>query len=787
MAERLVFDLLANDRASEGFKAAGRAASAAADDVKGLQHRLDEISAKSAKARVGLEGNKEALAQLDKLDVKLLTVGKRRANPNIKLEGALRANLELAGLDAELDKLNQKADRISGGGGGLAKLRTVLQGLAGMTLQGLAGSFTGAGAPGAGATAAESGAAGSPAAGLLAGAGGAALAPAGAGLLVEVTGLVSGLAAATAGVGAFGLLALPTFENVKKAYTAISAAQVTYNLAIAKEKVGPSKANAAAVAHALTGLRAAQENMAPSTRTAVTGIKGLVSEFDKMAVAFQPDVMKTFNAGLKIAHNLLPDLKPFADAAAGAIDGLLKSAGKFTQSSGFKTWLGQFSKLSGPAITAIGKGIGSLVISVGKLFTTMSAHDVVHSINIVFDTINAAIVSTTWALKRIMKSWDQYTTFFTVTLPAALRLFRDEALLVWDHVEIDVLKMLARVTGDFSILPGGLGAPFQKAHTLITGELAGIQAAAATTAARINADWATLHGHTVALNVKLMLPGGVSLGGRRLTGLAAGGRIPGYGGGDRHVIAVEDGETIVPKHLTPAVAPLMRAHGVPGFAAGGVVGPAFTGRFPSAATISADAIAMQAALGRLQAPLQLTQSAFTVPVPSGGGGPSANAALARRMFPAYGSGAEWQAWNYVAMRESGWNQFARNPGSGAYGIAQALPPTKYPFAGQAAGGSNPAAQIGWMMQYMLASYGGPIGAMLHERNYNWYDQGGWLPPGLSLAMNGTGRPEPVGAAAGRTYHITVSVPPGANMAEAGRVTVEAIREFEKRSGSSWRS
>jgi hypothetical protein len=37
------------------------------------------------------------------------------------------------------------------------------------------------------------------------------------------------------------------------------------------------------------------------------------------------------------------------------------------------------------------------------------------------------------------------------------------------------------------------------------------------------------------------------------------------------------------------------------------------------------------------------------------------------------------------------------------------------------------------------------------------------------------------------YSITVQVPPMANMAEAGAVTVRAIQEFERRSGSGWRS
>jgi hypothetical protein len=73
---------------------------------------------------------------------------------------------------------------------------------------------------------------------------------------------------------------------------------------------------------------------------------------------------------------------------------------------------------------------------------------------------------------------------------------------------------------------------------------------------------------------------------------------------------------------------------------------------------------------------------------------------------------------------------------------------------------------------------------------NGFDYGGWLPPGLSLAYNGTGRHERVigpGGGGGNTYSVTVVCPPNANKAELGRVTVEAIREFEKRSGKSWRN
>jgi hypothetical protein len=49
-------------------------------------------------------------------------------------------------------------------------------------------------------------------------------------------------------------------------------------------------------------------------------------------------------------------------------------------------------------------------------------------------------------------------------------------------------------------------------------------------------------------------------------------RIPGYGGGDTVPILAERGESVIPKHLTPEIAPWAKAHGIPGFATGGVVG-----------------------------------------------------------------------------------------------------------------------------------------------------------------------------------------------------------------------
>jgi hypothetical protein len=154
----------------------------------------------------------------------------------------------------------------------------------------------------------------------------------------------------------------------------------------------------------------------------------------------------------------------------------------------------------------------------------------------------------------------------------------------------------------------------------------------------------------------------------------------------------------------------------------------------------------------------------------------------------------WPAFYSLVMAESGFNRFARNPTSGAYGIAQALPPTKYPFAGQAAGGSHAGAQLSWMFSYIAARYGNPLNAWAHEQAAHWYGSGldaiFRKPTLIGVGERGAEHVSVVplsrGGGGGNHYTINVNVPPNANMRDIGRVTVQAIKVYEQGSGSGWR-
>jgi hypothetical protein len=70
-------------------------------------------------------------------------------------------------------------------------------------------------------------------------------------------------------------------------------------------------------------------------------------------------------------------------------------------------------------------------------------------------------------------------------------------------------------------------------------------------------------------------------------------------------------------------------------------------------------------------------------------------------------------------RESGWNEQAQNPSSGAYGIPQALPGDKMSSHGSD-WQTNPATQIGWGLDYIAGRYGTPCGAWSHSEANGWY-------------------------------------------------------------------
>jgi hypothetical protein len=121
-----------------------------------------------------------------------------------------------------------------------------------------------------------------------------------------------------------------------------------------------------------------------------------------------------------------------------------------------------------------------------------------------------------------------------------------------------------------------------------------------------------------------------------------------------------------------------------------------------------------------------TSSAVGTAVPSGSGSTAAFKAFAMTLMVkhGWGLGQQWTDFQWVVMHESGWNRNAKNPSSGAYGIAQALGhgtsatraangENNYGNFGtsdavcRSANGGNGFSQLIWMCNYIGIVYGSP--------------------------------------------------------------------------------
>jgi len=95
--------------------------------------------------------------------------------------------------------------------------------------------------------------------------------------------------------------------------------------------------------------------------------------------------------------------------------------------------------------------------------------------------------------------------------------------------------------------------------------------------------------------------------------------------------------------------------------------------------------------------------------------------IARGMLPKFhwNVSKQFKYLSWLWQRESGWNRYAYNPYSGAYGIPQALPGSKMASAGPS-WRSNASTQIRWGLRYIRARYGSPHRAWNHSQASGWY-------------------------------------------------------------------
>jgi len=101
--------------------------------------------------------------------------------------------------------------------------------------------------------------------------------------------------------------------------------------------------------------------------------------------------------------------------------------------------------------------------------------------------------------------------------------------------------------------------------------------------------------------------------------------------------------------------------------------------------------------------------------------PTAAETDAKNLLASYGwdNTTQWACLYNLWERESGWNVYAENPYSGAYGIPQSLPASKMAMFGSDYL-TNPVTQIKWGLYYIKGTYSTPCGAWQNEVDYGYY-------------------------------------------------------------------
>jgi hypothetical protein len=143
-------------------------------------------------------------------------------------------------------------------------------------------------------------------------------------------------------------------------------------------------------------------------------------------------------------------------------------------------------------------------------------------------------------------------------------------------------------------------------------------------------------------------------------------------------------------------------------------------------------------------------------IPSGEHAQIISQALAAAHVPPPGTLVQWlTGMNTLIQRESGWHANSINlwdsnakAGHPSQGLTQTIPGTwahYVPAAFKGRGILDPVGNVAASVRYIVSRYGNITGVQQADasRPPKGYDSGGYLAPGLNLAYNGTGRPEPV--------------------------------------------
>jgi len=779
--ESLSFDVFANDRASATFRRLGLAADDAAGNVRQLGDRLDKLGTRVSTARVGLDGDKEASAELDKLDVKLIRLGKKVANPNIDVEGQAKAIADISAIDLALDKLDGRTATVTVD---VDRHKGIFSRLGGLLGGGAGGAGGAAGAGGLGGLIRGiPGAAGAaPPALQAAGIGGlvglgAVLTPA----LLPV--LLGGGVGAGAGAGAFALgsSANKQLQALQKQLASAKPGQrgdIRGQIAALRKQSGPELSifgafqdlggvlkDTFAGALKAPGAPAIGPSGRPITGSGapsfLTGLTGILKQLGGFVKSIGPQLAAMFRASL-------PFLQMFVHFLEQAAKTLLPV---FTQMLQQMT---PFLPIFAQGLSNIVGGLAGFLKAIGPSGMQASAKIFVFLTKVMAGALVGLGHTINWLTENVpvwvhdIAKWFDWLRHHTATVFDGIR---HDIAHYWDMIFQNTIGVVIRlghnVATQFNSLRHGIATTFD------------------TVRHDIAAVWDTIWRNTVTRvrnGINDVVGWFKGLPGRAIGAIQGLGTML-YNFGHMALTKLWNGLKSVFssvwswfKDLPGKLLNAIGIHSPPDWAVqagkhimGGLLHGIISRKDELLSRFNAISQAMGGGVqGRFGPPSGPVQE------------------YAKRLLAAYGWGSQWGAFNSLVMGESGWNPLISNPSSGAYGIPQALPGSKMASAG-ADWRTSPYTQLRWMMGYIAQNYGSAANAysMWLSRSPHWYGSG--LAGGIfnrpTLIGVGERGPEMVsvtplgrGGGAGTVVNVTVQVGHGTHPVAAAQEIAKVLNQ-----------
>jgi phage-related protein len=183
------------------------------------------------------------------------------------------------------------------------------------------------------------------------------IAPAAAAATAAVGGIAAGAVAAGAGIGAFAAAAKPAVDEVTNAFKLQEAA-------VAASAQGGTAATAAQKKYneAVKGLSGPQKGL-------LTQFTGLNKEYKAWSKGLEGTTVPVFSKGIRVLRNILPQLTPFVKSAGAALQDFVGDLEKGSKSAGFKKFMADLAKFSGPALKDFLNSAKNIAVGFGGLIS----------------------------------------------------------------------------------------------------------------------------------------------------------------------------------------------------------------------------------------------------------------------------------------------------------------------------------------------------------------------------------------------------------------------------------